>query len=189
MLPDALHELPLKVATSPPAPPSPTAAQNAADGHDTDPPKKAGSIGVGADHPLDANAGAGPTSISSPTIPPTKAAYHEDCLAPAEREACILTCPSSFRLQASTANSSRTLITASAQSRRSGRGLVDKLISAPLCHLGSASALPRRATIRWESRPQRTILLPFKTEYKRGLPPLLNRSTLATTRASAPSRG
>src|SRR2546421_4822684 len=110
----ALHELPLKVATSPPPPPSPTAAQNAADGHDTDPLKKAGSTGAGADQPLEANAGAGPTSISSPTTPPTKAAYHGDCLTRPRREACLLTCPSSFRLQASSANSSRTLITTSA---------------------------------------------------------------------------
>jgi len=127
MLAGALHELPSKVATSPG--PWSAAMQKVAEGHDTDLPKKTGSTRTGADQPVDANACDGPTSISSPTIPPTKAAYRRDCLAGPRREAGLPICPSSFRLQATTAKSSRTLITARAQSRRSGRGLVDKLIS------------------------------------------------------------
>src|SRR5438876_611513 len=112
MLTGAPHELPSKVAT-PPAPPlSPAATQNDAEGHDTELPKKAGSTRTEADQPVDANACDGPTSISSPTIPPTKAAYRGDCLAGPRREAGLPMCSSSFRLQATTAKSRRSLSTA-----------------------------------------------------------------------------
>src|SRR2546422_531822 len=110
MLTGALHELPSKVTAL-----SPTATQKDADGHDTECPKKAGSTRTEADQPADANACDGPTSISSPTIPPTKAAYRGDCLAGPRREAGLPICPSSFRLQATTAKSRRTLSTARAQ--------------------------------------------------------------------------
>src|SRR6266516_7531335 len=83
--------------------------------------------------------------------------------------------------------SSPALSTASTQSRRSGLDL-DKLISLSFCHLDCASALPRRATIRWERRPQPTILLPFKTEYKRGLPPPAHPVNLADNESISPVR-
>jgi hypothetical protein len=188
MLAGVLHELPSKVATSPG--PWSAAMQKVAEGHDTDLPKKTGSTRTGADQPVDANACDGPTSISSPTIPPTKAAYRGDCLTRPRREACLLTCPSSFRLQASSAKSSRTLITTSAQSPRSGLGLVHKLISHSFLPTWVVRALSRPLPDEvGKEAPTKRFSSLSRRSTSRTCRPLLNRSSLVTTRASARSRG